>query len=480
MAPTLFEVERWGIFEIELEGPSEGNPFIDVELRALFFREHRPVEVNGFYDGEGRYRIRFMPDGEGEWQYTTLSNRPELDGRTGAFRCVAPSAGNHGPVRVRNTYHFGYEDGSAYFPVGTTCYAWAHQGDALEEQTLATLKNALFNKLRMCVFPKDYAYNKNEPQLHAFEGTPNHWDFTRFHPAFFRHLELRIKQLMELGIEADLILFHPYDRWGYSEMPAEADDRYLRYLTARLWAFRNIWWSMANEYDFMKSKTMADWDRFFRIVQENDPAQHLRSVHNGHVFYDHNKPWVTHCSIQSREPELTALWREQYHKPVVVDECSYEGNIQYCWGNIPARIMLHRIWDGFARGGYVGHSETYLHAEDVLWWSKGGVLHGESAPRIAFLRKIWEEGPREGVDPVRINWNHMARVGREPEYILEYFGMYQPAVWDMDLPDGFTYQAELIDPWEMTISPIEGTYSGNCQVRLPGKPYLALRLTKMV
>ena len=33
-------------------------------------------------------------------------------------------------------------------------------------------------------------------------------------------------------------------------MPAEADDRYLRYAVARLAAYRNVWWSLANECDF--------------------------------------------------------------------------------------------------------------------------------------------------------------------------------------------------------------------------------------
>ncbi len=51
-----------------------------------------------------------------------------------------PSAGNHGPVRVRYATHFGYEDGTPYVPIGTTGYAWTHQGDRLEEQTLATLR----------------------------------------------------------------------------------------------------------------------------------------------------------------------------------------------------------------------------------------------------------------------------------------------------------------------------------------------------
>jgi hypothetical protein len=36
--------------------------------------------------------------------------------------------------------------------------------------------------------------------------------------------------LLALGIEADIILFHPYDRWGYAAMAPGEDDRYLRYV----------------------------------------------------------------------------------------------------------------------------------------------------------------------------------------------------------------------------------------------------------
>jgi len=73
--------------------------------------------------------------------------------------------------------------------------------------------------------------------------------------------------------------------------------------------------------------------------------------------------------------------------------CQYEGNIPRRWGNISAQEMVRRFWLGTARGSYVGHGETYLHPEEILWWSKGGVLHGESLRRIAFLRRIIEEGP---------------------------------------------------------------------------------------
>jgi hypothetical protein len=55
-------------------------------------------------------------------------------------------------------------------------------------------------------------YNHNEPPLYPYEGVPpNNWDFTQFNPAFWRHYEQQIARLMDLGIIADIILFHPYD-----------------------------------------------------------------------------------------------------------------------------------------------------------------------------------------------------------------------------------------------------------------------------
>jgi hypothetical protein len=474
-------VERWGTYEFALEGPADGNPFVDVVFGARFRCGHRAVDVDGFYDGDGLYRVRFMPDTVGEWSFETRSNRSRLSGIAGEFRCICPSERNHGPVRVRDTQHFMYEDGFRYIPVGTTCYAWTHQGDALEEQTLATLKASPFNKIRMCVFPKDYDFNKNEPPCHAFEGSPETGlGYTRFNPVYFRRLEKRVGDLRDLGIEADIILFHPYDRWGYATMDAATDERYLRYVVARLAAFRSVWWSLANEYDLMKAKTVNDWDRFFRIIQECDPYQHLRSVHNWQDwpnFYDHGKPWVTHCSIQTNHVEKVGEWVRLYRKPVVVDECRYEGNIPHRWGSITAQEMVHRFWEGFIRGGYVGHGETYMHPEDILWWSKGGVLHGESPLRIGFLRMIFEEAPESGLWPVESS-RELMLADRDKTYILVYFGMEQSVQKRIALPEGERYKLEIIDTWNMTVTPIDGEFSGTTTVQLPGRPHTAVRARK--
>lgn len=488
------EIEQWGLFDLALTGKAAGNPFHDVSFGARFSYKHRIVEVDGFYDGDGLYRVRFMPDVQGEWRYRTVSDFAALDGVEGSFICVAPRSGNHGPVRVANTYHFAYADGTPYKQIGTTCYVWNLQGAALEVQTLATLARAPFNKIRFCVFPKHYRYNENEPDHYPFPCLArggSQWagsnavdvklgwrfDFDHFVPAYFQHLEACVARLCDLGIEADIILFHPYDRWGFATMTPEQDARYLRYIVARLAAYRNVWWSMANEYDLMPNKSMAEWDRSFRIVQECDPYQHLRSIHNWRDFYDHSKPWVTHQSIQRADLAQVSLWRSQVKKPVVVDECCYEGDIPMGWGNISAREMVHRFWLGTAHGGYVGHGETYLHPDAVLWWSKGGVLHGESAPRLALLRQLLETGPAAGLDPISGLVNALPCAGKAHDFYLIYTGVSQPALLELLLPEGESYRAEVIDTWEMTVTP-GAAYSGRVDIPMPGKAYHALVLRR--
>ena len=248
---------QWDFHEFTFAGPATGNPFVDVTFAAEFTHGVRVLRVPGFYDGNGTYCLRFMPPEPGEWSFVTTSTARELDNKTGRLTVTPAAADNHGPVRVAGTFHFAHADGTPHKSFGTTAYSFAHQGPALESETLDTLARSPFNKVRMCVFPKRYAYTASEPEHYPFEGSaPCSWDFTRFNPAFFRHFESILLKMRDLGIQADLILLHPYDRghWGFDRMPADADDRYLKYAVARFGAFRNVWWSLANEHDFMTEK----------------------------------------------------------------------------------------------------------------------------------------------------------------------------------------------------------------------------------
>lgn len=494
--------EKWGLFEASFAGPSSGNPFLEVAFEAVFSQGNRTVRVPGFYDGEGTYRVRFMPDAEGEWSYRTASKTEALDGKTGTLTATAPSAGNHGPVSVRNRFHFAYADGTPYFPFGTTCYAWTHQPIAMQDETLATLGKAKFNKIRMGVFPKSYPFNENEPLMDVYErGADGKIDFDRPNPKAFRHFEQQVAKLRDLGIEADVIVFHPYDRWGYCDMSAEQDFRYVAYLAARLGAYRNVWWALANEYDFLlDTKPVGQWDRYFHILEENEATPHLKSIHNGdqNVSFDHRKAWVTHVCIQNWDVKRTPEWREQYGKPVVNDEPEYEGNIWPHWGNLSAEELTHRFWLTVMRGGYAGHGETYTDPGDLIWWAKGGKLHGEAWKRIGFLLDLLKEDVTSGLTPLGRNdqwpWSRISGAG-DGKVTYLYLGEHQPTQLTTGLPkDDGQYDVDIIDTWAMTVTPAKrippyvpyptrhgaivrgGKADAAFGVELPGKPRMAIRI----
>jgi len=497
-------VEQWGIFELSLKGPTNGNPFTDVKLSAQFTLGTNVADANGFYDGDGIYRVRFMPDLQGKWKYKTASNIPKLDGKTGSFSASKPSRQNHGPVRVANTYHFAYADGAPYEELGTTCYVWELQPEPLQEQTLKTLASAPFNKIRFCVFPKRYAYNTNEPDMYPFPGglAEKNWDFTRYNVKYFQHIEQRVADLQKLGIEADIILFHPYDEghWGFDRMPSDADDRYLHYVVARLSAYRNVWWSLANEWDFMRRKKESDFVRFGEIVSHDDPYHHLLSIHYGSKLFNDNLPWISHASIQNggalADPARARNYRDMYHKPVVYDEVQYEGNIREGFGQLSGEELTFRFWNATIAGSYCGHGETFRSDDQILWWSKGGVLKGQSPARLAFLKKVLADAPAGEIEP--IDKSHPEFGGQPGKYYLVYLGKQTPSNWLFQLPkpaqdqpqlaDGMKFTAEVLDTWNMTLTPVPGEFTlkqkddssyadaNGRSIPLSGKPYIAIRI----
>jgi hypothetical protein len=306
------------------------------------------------------------------------------------------------------------------------------QCEATRAATLETLAGGYFNKIRFCVTPKHYLYNLREPVSYPYEGTAapfdaeivgsfysymgvrpgSDFDFTRFNPVHFQHIERCVAALGALGIEADVIMLHPYDRWGFSQMTPEQDALYFRYLLARLSAYRNVWWSLANEYDLLRAKSISDWENLAQIIVDHDPYRRLRSIHNCQAMFDYTRPWITHCSIQRQDvykcAEYTDEFRTRYGKPVVLDEIAYEGDIDQGWGNISGQELVRRFWEAAVRGGYATHGETYDRPDGILWWSHGGELHGDSPARIRFLHDILRQTPTAGLKRMPGMWDEAA------------------------------------------------------------------------
>ncbi|BEP13975.1 DUF5605 domain-containing protein [Acidothermaceae bacterium B102] len=465
--------------EIVLWGPDHGNPFVDVDVQATFTLTETgsTCTLGAFYDGDGKYILRFLPARPGTWRFETKSNARSLDG-VSAEVTVAPS--RLGGV-IRPTSERGFEDawGSPYVPLGTTAYAWVHQTAELREQTLASLAASPFNKIRFCTFPKHYLYNSDEPARFVFPRTAEgEWDLDRFDLEFFRALEADIRALSDLGVQADLILFHPYDRWGFSKLPRHIDDRYVRYAVRRLAAFPNVWWSLANEYELLVAKRPEDWRRIAGVIADEDHARHLCSIHNWVEPYDFEQDWCTHASIQGGGTEMAARvkeWRFRWQKPIVVDEFGYEGDLDQGWGNLTAEEVVFRSWSAVMAGAYVTHGETFFSADEVIFWSKGGTLRGESVPRLAFLRQVIEASPSGRLEPLASDFDAL-HAGLLDECVVIYLGRAQPRFRWVTVPVGKTARIEQIDTWNMTVETLTEESTGRVRIDLPARPHIALRL----
>ena len=485
------QIEQWGVYETKLSGPSSGNPYMEIELSAVFQNKEECVEVPGFYDGNGIYRIRYSPNSQGIWTYKTESNVAELSGRKGKFDCIPPIGDNHGPVDIVNTFYLQYADKTPFYAVGTTAYQWTSVKQSIQAKTLQTLAEAPFNKIRMCVFPKFFRLgNESEPWMFPFRREDEKSDFSLPNYEFFQNFDQRVEQLLELGIEADVILFHPYDVWGYCEMGKEMNERYVRYLIARLSAYRNVWWSLANEWDVPKIKETIDWEGIGTLLQNEDPHQRLRGIHNWYNsedhFYNHSQPWITHISAQTSQFYNSIKWRNQYNKPLLFDEMRYEGDVSNGWGNLSSQEMTSYFWMAGLSGGYGTHGDTFINSADdsteVRWWAKGGTLAGESPERIAFFKTIMDQAPvhemtpefSDNGDPKNLNTNTYI-FSKPGEYYLVYVAEANQTI-EIDLPEDSNFQVEIIDTWNMQITPLEKKYSGNSVIDLPELPYLAVRI----
>ena len=479
--------------------------------------------IPGFYAGNGRFCFRFLPLMPGRYQFR-VEGEVEADFEEEAL----PAEKGHGPVRARGT-HLYYDDGTRFDSFGTTVYALMHQSRALTEETMETLSRSPFNKVRLCVFPKHYLYNHNEPEFYAFEKREDgSWD--PHHPcmAFWDAFEEKMERLSAMGIQTDLILFHPYDRWGFESMPHEDHLVYLDYLLRRFSAYPMIWWSLANEYDLCRDMSVRDYEEIEEFVASHDPYHHMLGCHNCLTFWDFTRENVTHASIQTKCMNRTASRIARCGKPVLIDECCYEGNLPEFWGSISGWEMASRFWQVHTVGGYCTHGETFLPGteearkntrtgeEEVVWWARGGVLHGESVPRIAFLRSLMEQLPGP-LDPLDWGWNGciglsdeevrekaekapenrkkfiellagMDRADRddftmsefeaaghfEDEAFLWYKGRQCSALSHLKLPEEKAYDLYVIDTWNMTCERTMERVSGNVDAVLPGREGMAI------
>ena len=84
---------------------------------------------------------------------------------------------------------------------------------------------------------------------------------------------------------------------------------------------------------------------------------------------------------------------------------------------------------------------------------------------------------------MKAQWDEVAAcveesVGETAGYYLYYYGFHRPSFREYYFDDEHEYAAEVIDTWNMTITPA-GTFRGKFRVDLPGREYMAVRIRRV-
>jgi hypothetical protein len=349
VAPGADEsVPLWGRFETAFSAAEGTSPDADFAVEFTSPSGRRRT-VPGFWDGGRTWRVRFLPDEDGEWRYRSRAKRETgLDGKAGRFTCRKPAARTtnplrgHGPIVVssngRNLQHL---DGTPFFWLADTVWTGpalsaAEDWDTyLDDRAKKHFSAVQFN----AVCPWRAAAADAEGKT-AFSGEKR----VRINPDYFRRLDARIDAINAHGLLAAPVLIWANKPDDPGNALPEADViKLLRYEVARYGA-HHVLWILAGDNDY-KGGHGERWRRIGAAVFGDNRTPAPVTTHPTGMNWPwadwRDEGWLTVLGYQSGHgdsPETLRWihsgppsdgWRKAPERPVINLEPPYEGHLAY-------------------------------------------------------------------------------------------------------------------------------------------------------
>ncbi|MEQ9442551.1 MAG: DUF5060 domain-containing protein [Cyclobacteriaceae bacterium] len=354
-----------GIYELTLNTIGEaGNPYYDISFDITFTRpDGSEVLAEGFFDGGNAFKARAYCDTPGVWEWTSSSNNPGLDGKSGTFEVLRSELKGKLRQHPEDPYQFAYDNGAWFLHIGDTGYRFVVASEPHWQEYIDQAAEMGATKVRTW-----FAMDRGKVDA-LF--TSNGRDLSLF---YWKEIERRI--LYTLHHHPDLVLqLIPYaedtDRIRAYRAGDEAAQLIARYAQARWSAFPNVQWTITNDRKIVQQDTLTgrqvhydDIDVMGEDMATREPWGTLLTNHQSRFNgYDHvEEPWSDFISLEDLDQvggTLILEYRGKREQPIVLDEDRYE---MY-------RYPMHRryyfrrfMWVSLLSGGHAtyGGLKTYL------------------------------------------------------------------------------------------------------------------------
>ena len=272
---TEYDVSKWGRIEIEFESTrAYKNPIQEAALQVVFTSPSGSAyNVLGFWDGGRNWRVRFSPEEEGAWTYTTFCSDAEnvgLHNREGDFVCGPAETDTpfdiHGPVRMSpDRNHFVHADDTPFFWLANTAWNGCLRSTRDEwRYYLSERKRQGFSAVQWVTTQWRSAPDGDLEGNLAFTGDEN----IAINPAFFQRMDDWIEMTHQAGLlNAPVMLWtnkggeHPEVNPGVG-LPESQAILVAEYMVAR-WACYPVVWILGGDGNYDGENA----DRWRRIGQ---------------------------------------------------------------------------------------------------------------------------------------------------------------------------------------------------------------------
>ncbi len=342
-------VPVWDRFEVVLESSTAyENPLYEVpEFYALFTSPGgRTHKINGFWDGGTVWRIRFMPEEKGAWEYTTFCSdtlNGGLHHQSGTFRCTENDSPlelyRHGSIRtVPGSYYLSHADGTPFFWQGCTAWNGGLKSRAVEwEHYLQQRAGHGYNVIQL-VGTQWRGCDTNGRGEVAFTGSGR----ISLNPSFFQYFDMKMDRINAHGHVAALVLLWALPVGEGMELspgyylPGKEAILLARYMVARYGA-HHVAWVLGGDGKYY-GELECRWRHIGREVFRDNPQgpatlhPHGRSwvgeIYRDEPWYDIDGYQSTHNTsvrnVRFINHTIGEGWKKLSPRPVINMEPCYE------------------------------------------------------------------------------------------------------------------------------------------------------------
>lgn len=393
-------------FELtEQEAARHPNPYASVELRAEL-RDPRgnTYRLPGFWDGGRKFKVRFSPLAEGQWDFRVSSNIDRFSGKMGSFTATAPTT--FGFVAPFNVHHFRHSQlNTPHYWMGDTCYRFTTIPIETFRRLIDIRAGQKFNHLRGLVLGDE----ANAAKVFA---DPDH-----ITPEYFQNVDERIRYMNRKGIACDLLLASGQNHLAKLLPNWKQRERYIRYLVARYSAMNVTWQGLQDveEYDDGPAllKEISD------LLKQVDVYHHPRSTDTAGTSGSlAGTGTINYLTYRSAEPNLFVVEQLLYPAPAVNLEVAYEDSGAGKSGpdHVDTDTFRKRMWNAAINGQHItfGNTGTYGGGKfdvDAKFAESPGAQQASHLYKFFTQTRYWDLEPFFAIDGAR------ALALEETEYI---------------------------------------------------------------